>query len=93
MRLQLPTPYWITPLIYYLWMKRTAPGVNFTNVLHAAFTLVDPEIVKKIDNLTVFFTLLRSVSVKAVRRTLMKLSPGYATAYPKITGNPDELVS
>jgi hypothetical protein len=31
------------------------PGVNFINILHTAFTLVDP--------------------VKAVRRTLMKLSP------------------
>jgi len=30
---------------------------------------------KKIDNLTVFLTLLGSVSIKAVRRTLMKLSP------------------
>jgi len=38
--------------------------------------LVDPKSVKKIDNLTVFFTLLRSASVKAVRRMLMKLSPG-----------------
>ncbi len=36
---------------------------------------VDPERVKKIDILTVFFTLLGSASVKAVRRTLMKLSP------------------
>jgi len=50
-------------------------SVNFTNVLRAAaFMLVDPENVKKIDNLTVFFTLLGSSSVKAVRRMLMKLS-------------------
>ncbi len=54
-----------------------AGGVNFINVLHTAFTLVDPKSVKKIDNLTVFFTLLGSASVKAVRRTLMKLSPGH----------------
>jgi len=51
------------------------PGANFTNVLCVAFTLVDPESIKKIDKLTVFFTLLGSASVKAVRRTLMKLSP------------------
>jgi len=50
------------------------PGVNFTNILRAAFTLIDPKRVKKIDNLTVFFTLLRSARVKAVCRTLMKLS-------------------
>ena len=37
--------------------------------------LVDPKSVKKTDYLTVFFTLLGSVSVKAVHRTLMKLSP------------------
>ena len=51
-------------------------GVNFTNVLCAAFMLVDPKTVKKIENLTVFFTLLGSEGVKAVRRILMKLSPG-----------------
>jgi len=38
--------------------------------------LVDPKRVKKIDHLTVFFMLLRSLRVKAVRRMLMKLSPG-----------------
>jgi len=32
-----------------------SPTVNFTNVLHKAFMLVDPESVKKIENLTVFF--------------------------------------
>jgi len=31
------------------------PAVNFTNLLRAAFMLVDPERVKKIDNLTVFY--------------------------------------
>jgi len=30
------------------------PGVDFINILCAAFTLVDPKSVKKIDNLTVF---------------------------------------
>ncbi len=50
-------------------------GVNFINILRTAFPLVDPKSVKKIDNLTVFFTLLGSARLKAVRRTLMKLSP------------------
>jgi len=31
---------------------------------------------KKIDSLTVFITILGSTGVKAVRKTLMKLSPG-----------------
>jgi len=48
----------------------------FINVLSTAFTLLDPKSVKKIDNLTVFFMLLGSESIKAVQRTLMKLSPG-----------------
>jgi len=61
-----------TPLI----KRENCTGVNFTNVLCEAFMLVDPESVKKIDNLTVFFTLLESASVKAVYRMLMKLSPG-----------------
>jgi len=43
------------------------PGVNFTNILSADFLLVGPKSVKKIDNLTVFFTLLGSARVKAER--------------------------
>ena len=53
----------------------TVTGVNFINVLRAVFTPVDPKSVRKIDNLIVFFTLLGSASIKAVRRMLMKLSP------------------
>ncbi len=51
-------------------------GVNFINVLRTAFALVDPESVKNTVRSSVSFTLLGSMSVKAVRRTLMKLSPG-----------------
>ena len=51
------------------------PGVNFTNVLRAAFTPADPKSGKKLLNLTVFFALSGSASVKAARRTLMKLTP------------------
>ncbi len=52
-----------------------SPGVNFVNVLQAAFERTNPKSVKKTDNLTVFFALFGSASVKA-RRTLMKLTPG-----------------
>jgi len=53
------------------------PGVNLTNVLHAAFTLVDPESVKKIQlSHPYLFTYSGSASIKAVHRMLMKLSPG-----------------
>jgi len=44
------------------------PGVNFINILRAAFVPVDPESIKNADNLTDFFAHSGS--------TLMKLSPG-----------------
>jgi hypothetical protein len=51
-------------------------GVNFVNVLRAAFACADPESAKKTDNLTSFFALKGSVCVKAAHRMLMKLTPG-----------------
>jgi hypothetical protein len=57
---------------------RMMPAVNFINILCTAFTLIDLKSVKKdTDDLTAFFTLLGSTSAKAVRRTLIKLSPRY----------------
>jgi len=50
-------------------------GVNFINILQAAFWHLDPKNAKKTDNLTGFFTLLGSASVKAACRKLMKLTP------------------
>ncbi len=63
------------PRLAALRTRFDVPGVNFINVLRTAFVLIDPESVKKIDNLTVFFTLLGSAGVQGVRRTLMKSSP------------------
>jgi len=58
-------------------LVKLTPGVNFINVLRTAFTLVDPKRVKKIQLSHMYLlTLAGSASVKAVRRTLMKLSPG-----------------
>ncbi len=51
-------------------------GVNFTNIIQAAFTHADPEQAKKTDNLTVFFMLLGSLGIKALLKTLMKKTPG-----------------
>jgi len=48
--------------------------VNFTNVLQAAFTLVDPKSVKNKLCHQHLFTLSGSAIVKAVLRTLMKFS-------------------
>ena len=53
------------------------PGVNFTNVLQAAFMCADPKSALKLLNLTVFFSLLGSSRVKAACRTLVKLTPGW----------------
>ena len=49
-------------------------GVNFTNILRAAFTRSDPKSAIKLLNLTVFFALLGSVRVKAAHRMLVKLA-------------------
>jgi len=64
-------------------------GVNFTNSLRAAFTLVDFESVKKIDNLTVFFMLLGSAPSKAAHKMLMKLTPICVKASSKHIGEID----
>jgi len=54
----------------------TQPGVNFINILRAAFVRADPKSVKKTDNLTVFFAFLEYSCVKAACRMLMKLTLG-----------------
>jgi hypothetical protein len=55
-------------VLIHLVIQWKKSGVNFINILRTAFTYVDPKRVKKIDNLTVFFTLLRSAWVKAVHK-------------------------
>ncbi len=57
-------------------VKFNTPGVNFINVLRAAFTLVAPQCIRTQSSYQYLFTLLGSTFVKAVRRMLMKLSPG-----------------
>jgi len=54
----------LTPcFFFYVPCRITAKctGVNFINVLRAAFEHSDPKIAKKTDNLTVFLALLVSV--------------------------------
>ena len=56
-------------------LVKLTPRANFIIVLGTNFTLIVPKCVKDTDDLTVIFTLLGSMSAKAVRRTLMKLTP------------------
>ncbi len=51
-------------------------GVNFINIIQAAFARADPKSAKKTDNLTVFFAISGSTHAKAARRMLIKLTPG-----------------
>ena len=55
-------------------------GVNFTKVLRAQKLLVDPKSSKKTVKLSSFFALLGSASIKAARRTLVKLNLGHFPA-------------
>ncbi len=52
------------------------PGLNFINILCAAFTHADPNSVKRYWQLNWNFTLSGPVWVKAVCRALVKLRPG-----------------
>ncbi len=58
----------------FMLMKLT-PEVNSRSVLCTALTPIDPKNTKATEELTVIFALLGSVSVKALNKTLMKLTP------------------
>jgi len=54
----------------------STPGVNFINVILAAFTRANPESVQIQSSRQYHLRLLGSAHIKAVYRMLMKLSPG-----------------
>ncbi len=57
-------------------LVRLTPYVNFINVLSAAFTRADPKSIKKtVSQVVSLLMLLGSTRVKAVGRTLVKLTP------------------
>jgi len=62
-------------------IKLTAPGLNFISIPRTAFMPVAPQSVRTQSSHQYLFTLLGPMSVKAVHRTLMKLTPGQ----PEIT--------
>jgi len=41
--------------LFLIWSESGQPGVNFTNVLRAAFMLIDPESIKNTVNSSVSF--------------------------------------
>ncbi len=51
-------------------------GVNFTNILHAAFTCVDPKSAKNTVKLSVISALLGSDSIKTACKTSVNTTPG-----------------
>jgi len=55
---------------------KLTPGLDFINVLRTAFTPVVPQSIRTQSSCQYLFMLLGPTSVKAVRRTLMKLTPG-----------------
>ena len=58
-------------------LEQWQSGVNFINILRAAFMPADPKSAKKDSQVNQLFALLGSVSVKAAHRTLMILNPDY----------------
>jgi len=70
-----------------LWCRR--PGVNFINILCAAFTHVDPESKRFQLSRQYQFTLLRSSArEKASWKTLMKLTPGLQQGLLRLRTSP-----
>jgi hypothetical protein len=51
-------------------------GVNYIDILHAAFTCAALKSQKKTDNLIVFYALLGSACLKAAGKMLVKLTKG-----------------
>ena len=61
-------------------------GVNFTNILQAAFTHADPKSAKKTVKLSSFFALLGSACVKAAHRMLVKLTLAHLMLFAQELG-------
>jgi len=68
---------------------RSRSGINFINILRAAFTNPDPKSAKKSDDMTLFFVLLGSAHVIAVGKNLVKLTPGWQRCPPNCTSSPE----
>jgi len=69
-------------LIYWL------PGVDFTNILHAAFTHTDPKSTKNTVKLSVFLVLLGSSIVKALQKNIGEINSRTREPFNVITWRP-----
>jgi len=58
-------------------LMKLTPGVNFTNILRAAFALKDPKSTKRHWWLDCHFALLGSLPVKAFRKHVGEIEPWY----------------
>ena len=56
-------------------LMKSTPGVDFTNILHAAFTCTDPKSAKKDSQAKQLFALSGSVRVKAGRKHIEEIDP------------------
>ena len=56
-------------------MQFTTSGVNFTNILQAAFMRADPKSAKKCSKIKQHFALLGSAGVKAARKHVDEIDP------------------
>jgi len=56
-------------------LQSLSSGVNFINILRAAFTCADTKSAKNTENLTAFFALSGSRCVKAALNVLVKFTP------------------
>jgi len=72
---EIPFKNWLIELFLNTVLKNYIWG-QFHQHSTSSFTRADPKSTKRLDELTVFFALLGSVSAKAVHRMLVKLTPG-----------------
>ncbi len=63
----------IKPSKFSMPLSKTEEGVNFTNILCAAFMSTDPKSVKKYSQAVILFALLGSVFVKVWHKMLLNL--------------------
>jgi len=84
----LETPFWNNWVSqYWTYHSDSITGVNFINVIRAAFTSSDPKFTKRHINHQFSFALSVPTSIKAARKMLMKSTTGNAQFFVNGKGN------